>query len=102
MAYWDYLKNFAKRFQDRFDQIAARHNMKLGDEFETAVCKIIRDVVPNRFGVCRGYVVNDAAEAAGDDIIIFDRDRFPTLRLLPQNDFSKLEDIPVESRMCLS
>ena len=33
----------------------------------------------------------------GDDIIIFDQERFPTLRLLPKEDYSIKEQIPIEA-----
>ena len=98
MAYSDYLSDFARRFATKFDEIAAHHNMELGDEFEIAVCEALRIVLPNRFGVCRGFIVNNAGAKAGDDIIIvFDREGYPTLRLLPQDTFGRLEDIPAEA-----
>src|SRR4051794_3054161 len=97
MAYSDYLADFAKRFATAFDEIAAHHNFELGDEFEVAVCEVLRRVLPHRFGVCRGFIVNDAGAKGGDDIIIFDREAYPTLRLLPQDRFDRLEDIPAEA-----
>lgn len=97
MSYTAYLRSFAEHFQRHFDEIAAHHNFELGSEFEIAVCKAMRKVLPNRFGICRGFIVNDSNARAGDDIIIFDRDRFPTLRMLPQDDFAQQNDIPVEA-----
>ncbi len=35
--------------------------------------------------------------SSGDDILIFDQDRFPTLRLLDSNDFAQKQRIPVEA-----
>lgn len=36
-------------------------------------------------------------DEAGDDIIIYDRTIFPTLRLLPQEDYSRKEWVPIEA-----
>src|SRR4051812_22586008 len=97
MAYTDYLVKFAENFEARYAAIAAKYNFDLGDEFEIAFCETMRTVLPGRFGICRGFLVNRKEESAGDDIIIFDRDQFPTLRMLPQNDYSRKEHVPVEA-----
>jgi hypothetical protein len=36
-------------------------------------------VAATRFGICRGYVVTADGEETGDDIIIFNQERFGTL-----------------------
>jgi hypothetical protein len=54
-------------------------------------------VLPNRFGICRGYVVNSAGEEAGDDVIIYERLHYPTLRLLHEEDYARKEKIPIEA-----
>jgi len=79
MSYADYLRTFAGEFQGRFEKIVSMHNFDLGDEFEIAVCKVIRLILPHRYGVCRGFIVNDSGDSAGDDILIYDREEFPTL-----------------------
>ena len=50
-----------------------------------------------QYGICRGFVVNAAGEKAGDDIIVYDRMRFPTLRALEGEDYSRKEQVPIEA-----
>ncbi len=95
--YGGYLRTVASRFDHVFQQIAANHNFDLGHEFEIALCKALRVVLPQRFGICRGFVVTADGETAGDDLIIFQRDRFGTLRLLEQDTFANKESIPIET-----
>lgn len=97
MLYDGYLKAVADKFDKHFSDIAAYHNFELGNEFEVALCQVLRRILPDRFGVCRGFIVTRDGKRAGDDIIIFNREHFGTLRLLDQNDFSRLEAIPVET-----
>jgi hypothetical protein len=73
------------------------YNFDLGDEFEVALCHILSVSLPDKYGVCRGHIVTKKNETAGDDIIVFDRESSPTLRMLPKEDFSIKEYIPVES-----
>lgn len=96
MLYDNWLPDVARRFQQKFDNIAATHNFELGNEFEVAVCEVLRDLLPRRFGVCRGFVVGRNGDRAGDDIVIFDAQRFPTLRALA-TDLSRMESIPAEA-----
>ena len=56
---------------------------------------MLRIFLPSKYGVCRGFVVNRHGDKAGDDIIIYDQEKFPTLRLLPKDDFSLKEEIPI-------
>lgn len=96
MKYNDYLKKLSEKFEKRLTGLSADYNFDYGDEFEIAICDIIRDFLPSKYGVCRGFVVNSLGEKAGDDIIIYDRERFPTLRLLKE-DLSRKEHIPIEA-----
>jgi hypothetical protein len=93
--------NFLPRLQNKietfFASIKANYNFDLGDEFEIQICKLLRLFLPSKYGVCRGFVVNRYGDKAGDDIIIFNQERFPTLRLLPKDDFSLKEEIPIEA-----
>jgi hypothetical protein len=73
------------------------HNFEHGDEFEVAVCEILRPILPMRYGICRGYAVNADGVTAGDDIIIYDRMRFPTLRGLEEENYARLEQVPIEA-----
>jgi|CZKU01.1.fsa_nt_gi hypothetical protein len=97
MVYDNWLGDIAKRFQVEFDAIKTTHNFDYGDEFEVAVATVLREVLPLRFGVCRGYVVARNGQRAGDDIIIFDAQRFPTLRALERTDLSRKENVPAEA-----
>lgn len=78
-------------------RLEAIYNFDLGDEFEVALCKILRQALPEKYGVCRGHIVTSDNMTAGDDIIIYNREGSPTLRMLPNNDFSIKEYIPVDS-----
>jgi hypothetical protein len=93
--------NFVRDVSDRFEQALARikttHNFEFGTEFEIAICKTLRHALPQKYGICRGYVVSDLGEKAGDDVIIYDRMRFPTLRALETDDFSCKEHVPSEA-----
>lgn len=96
MLYNNWLASVAERFQRAFDEIAIVHNFEFGDEFEMALAKTLQKLLPRRFGVCRGYLLGADGTRAGDDIIIFDAHRFPTVRALAQ-DLAQLEQVPAEA-----
>jgi hypothetical protein len=96
MLYDDWLSDVARRFQQKFDNIKVTHNFDYGDEFEVALCEVLQEILPRRFGVCRGFVVGRNGERAGDDIIVYDAQHFPTLRALA-TDLSRKESIPAEA-----
>ena len=54
-------------------------------------------MLPQKYGICRGFVVASDDVSAGDDIIIYDKVRFPTLRLLSQEKYEIKQDVPVEA-----
>lgn len=95
--YDDYVVELSKKFSRRLEEIKADFNFDLGDEFEIAICEILRSFLPEKYGVCRGFIVNSQGQKAGDDIIIFDQIDFPTLRNNIKNDFSRKENIPIEA-----
>ena len=95
--YADYVKKLAQRFKSNFEEIVAVQNTEYGVEFELCLCKALRPILPDRFGVCRGWVVTRDGRQAGDDVIIYDRAAFPTLRLLDQNEYIAKQHIPVEA-----
>jgi len=74
----------------------AVHNFDYGDEFEIALCEVLRTILPGRAAVCRGYVIAQDGRMAGDDIIVFDATRFPVLRALG-DDLSRKEKVPAEA-----
>lgn len=97
MLYDGYLSGVAKKFASRFDEISAHNNFELGPEYEIALCRTLRSILPSRFGICRGFIVTSDGSKAGDDIIIYNRDRFGTLRLLDEGRFDQKENIPFEA-----
>lgn len=96
LLYGDFLATIAKRFDEALSNISVECNLELGVEFEIAICKVLRKILPQRFGVCRGYVVSRDGLTAGDDVIIYERLRFPTGRLLDESDQRK-ERVPIEA-----
>ncbi|MFY8001515.1 MAG: DUF6602 domain-containing protein [Candidatus Kapaibacteriota bacterium] len=97
MLYDGYLETLAEKIQSQFNTIETVHNFDHGNEFEVALCQILRNFLPTKYGVCRGFVVSRDGTKAGDDIVIFDQERFPTLRLLKKDDFAIKEQIPIEA-----
>lgn len=97
MKYNGYLQTVSQNIERIFSEISAEHNFDLGDEFETALCRALRIILPQKYGICRGFVVTEDSQMAGDDIIIYDRESFPTLRLLPQDTYDRKEHIPFDA-----
>lgn len=95
--YDDYILELSRKFSTRLDDIKADYNFELGDEFEIAICEILRTFLPTKYGICRGFVVDSKGEKAGDDIIIYDQLDFPTLRTNKKDDYSRKENIPIEA-----
>ncbi len=96
MKYQDFLRRLTEQFEHHVKEIVAEYNFDYGPEFEVAFCKVLRKVLAQKYGVCRGYVVS-ADSSTGDDIIIYDRERFPSLRFFEQDQFENKEYIPVEA-----
>jgi hypothetical protein len=96
LLYDNFVRKIAQSFDQALSEIEAVYNFEFGDEFEIAICRTLRRVLPRRFGICRGYVVNENGECAGDDIVIYERIRFPTARLLTE-DYSRKEKVPIEA-----
>lgn len=96
MQYDDFIIKIDKQAKRAFEEIAAEHNFEYGPEFEIAICKLLRRVLPSKYGICRGYVVSRSGKKAGDDIIIFNQERFPTIRG-NNEDFAQKEQVPIEA-----
>jgi hypothetical protein len=96
--YADYVGKLSRQFETELATIEAGENFDYGDEFELAICRLLSRALPARFGVARGYAVALSGETAGDDIIIYDTTRFPTLWL--RGGFAQKEHIPVEAICC--
>ncbi|TMQ09206.1 MAG: hypothetical protein E6J90_38520 [Deltaproteobacteria bacterium] len=95
--YRNYLDTLSRRFEAMLSSIAAIYNFDLGIEFEIVLCELLRGLLPNRFGVCRGFVITADGQTAGDDIVIYDQSIFPTLQLRGMGNFSRREHVPVEA-----
>lgn len=97
-AYDNILGRLSSKVERRLEEIFADYNFDLGDEFEIAICEILRDFLPERYGICRGHLINyDGKKSKGDDIIIYDKIIFPTLRHLKDGNYSRKENIPIEA-----
>ena len=92
--YKDWVAEYGRRMLSQFESIKTQFNFDYGPEFEIAVASILKEVLPQRYGVCRGAVITETG-CRGDDIIIFDVGRFPTLRSLGR-DLSKKDYVPIE------
>jgi len=95
--YNDYIKILSEKFETRLRDISPDFNFDYGIEFEIALCEILRAFLPEKYGVCRGHVVDFEGNNVGDDIIIFDQQRFPTIRLHDREQFARKENIPIEA-----
>lgn len=96
-GYGGYIRRLSRKVLARLSEIEAVFNFDLGPEFEIAVCHLLSDILPSRFGVCRGFVVAENGQKAGDDVIIFDRMQYPTLRSSVGLQFSVKDQIPIEA-----
>jgi hypothetical protein len=97
MKYDGYLQFLSKTFLNRLNDIYGVYGFEYGTEFEIAICEILREFLPEKYGICRGFVVSENGEKAGDDIIIYDQERFPTLRLRNSASYARKELIPIEA-----
>lgn len=52
LLYQGYVQTLSQRFESALSEIASQHNFELGDEFEIAICKTLRKILPTRFGIC--------------------------------------------------
>lgn len=96
-SYNGYIQRLSKKVVARLNDIEAVYNFDLGDEFEIAMCHLLTDFLPEKYGVCRGFVVTEDGATAGDDLIIFDKLSFPVLRPIHGNDFSIKQQVPIEA-----
>lgn len=96
-SYGGYIERLARKVEARLQDIEAIYNFDLGDEFEVAICALLEDILPAKYGVCRGFVVAENGEKAGDDLIIYDKMSSPTLRSGMSRQFPVKEQIPVDA-----
>lgn len=96
-TYGGYIERLSRKVEARLADIEAVFNFDLGAEFEVAMCALLEDILPARFGVCRGFVVAEDGRSAGDDLIIYDKMSCPTLRASIGLQYSVKEQIPVDA-----
>lgn len=96
-AYRNYLLKANEAFESLIKEIDVIYNFDHGDEFEIVLCKALRKVLPMKYGIVRGHVITKEGKEAGDDIIIYDCVRFPSLRLLENDSFGQKQFIPIEA-----
>lgn len=96
--YNNIIDEISSAFEEHLARIEAVYNFEYGVEFEINICRFLRNFLPSKYGICRGFVVDKSGNKAGDDIIIYDQENYPTLRILGQHDTYELkEQIPVEA-----
>lgn len=98
--YRDFVRSLSDRVAQSLSTIETEHNFEYGTEFEIAMCEALRSALPDKFGITRGYVVDEDGKAAGDDIVIFERTRFPTIALRNRDDYARKEFVPIEAAGC--
>lgn len=94
--YGGWFDDVVQRLENELKERRGLENLELGPELEIAVCHALRGLLPARVDVCRGWVVDRTGAQAGDDIIVYDASRFPTLRGLGP-DLTRRERVPAEA-----
>lgn len=95
--YNDFVAKINIRVEAILNEIETIYNFDVGDEFEIGICKLLKTVLPEKYGVCRGHIITKDGAQAGDDIIIYDKHRFPILRMLNEDSLWRKQFIPVEA-----
>lgn len=98
--YKNYVQTLSERVSAGLSTIETGYNFEYGIEFEIVMCQMLRSALADKFGIARGHVVDINGKMAGDDIIIFERTRFPTLALRERDDYARKEFIPIEAAYC--
>lgn len=97
MSYGGYIERLSRKVEARLTDIEAVFNFDLGDEFEIGMCRLLENVLPGKYGVCRGFVIAEDGTHAGDDLIIYDKMASPTLRASGELQYAAKEQIPIEA-----
>ena len=75
--YSNYLETLDIRFKAAFSTIDTVYSFDCGPELEIALCNVLRDALPQKYGICRGFAVDRSGNLFGDDIIITKEDGTP-------------------------
>jgi len=97
MSYLGFTDKINQKFENVFSEISSVYNFDNGVEFELAICDVLKVLLPSKYGVTRGHIVTQDGDEVGDDIIIYDSEHFPTLRLLNEETIGRKQHIPVEA-----
>ena len=99
--YQGYLRKISNRFKARFDEIFPHWNFDQGNEFEVELCALFSELLPDKYGVCRGFITSKenstSEEITSDDIIIYDKLTAPILRPPTSYAFTRRENVPIEA-----
>jgi hypothetical protein len=96
-TYGGYIDRLSRKVEARLTDIEAVFNFDLGSEFEVAMCLLLQDILPAKFGVGRGFIVTEDGRKCGDDLIIYDKMSSPTLRASGGLQYAVKEQIPAEA-----
>jgi hypothetical protein len=94
--YDNLLNKISNEAKKSFDAILATYNFEHGNEFEVALCKLLKLILPKKYSICRGYIVTSDGQKVGDDLIIYNAETFPKIRPI-EDDFCIKQYIPVEA-----
>ncbi|WP_445956737.1 DUF6602 domain-containing protein [Yeosuana sp.] len=97
MIYDNYIKKISDRFEKRFSEIDPQWNFDMGNEFETELATVIEELLPDKFGVCKGFVTPMEGNSRGDDIIIYDKMNVPLIKPPNTHKFTRKESVPLEA-----
>lgn len=98
--YHNFADTLSILLEANLSSIQTGHNFEYGPELEIILCETLESVLPDNYGIARGFLTTKASEIVGDDIIIYERSRFPTLALRKRNNFARKEFIPIEAAYC--
>ena len=96
--YDNFSNRLSKQIEGRFLEIEAIYNFDYGDETEVAICQLLTSILPDKYGVCRGFIIDKTGKKAKcDDVIIYDKLSYPLIRQNGEKDFSLKQQVPVEA-----
>lgn len=96
--YQEFIDSMSTKAEALLNEIMVEYNFDLGHEFEIAICKLLEAFLPSRFGICRGFIVDEGGGRVGDDIIIYDRLHFPLIRPLNKDEqYAQKQQVPYEA-----
>lgn len=95
--YNNFTQRLSQQVISRFNEIEAIYNFEFGNETEIALCNILENILPDKYGICRGFILSIDDKKAGDDIIIYDKINYPLIRSNPSDKYSLKCQVPIEA-----